>query len=139
MKMLFNWEEQNEAAKEDKSDYTLLPRGNYNFEIIKIEERSIKNGSSKNVWLKIPEGERFAKRMVFDMIIDKSSNPLAVNLGFKKMKNLFEAAGIEFNADADTDMLIGREVGAEVDIEKGMNGYSDKNIIKKYKKMEVPF
>ena len=114
--------------KEAKSEYAVLPNGEYECEIVSAEETVSK---AKNDMIKLVlcvygnEGEQVR---MYDYIVSPST--------LWKLKSICRCCEIEFDGILDEQLLIGRRmrVLTKVDPERNVDGktYSERNSIAKY-------
>lgn len=125
---------------EDQQDFELLPAGEY---LVSVEDATIKEtqsgGAGINVKLYIAEGD-YQGRYLFDWInVAHPSSQKCVDIGLAQLKRLVEASGIDTSVPfTDPAVLIGKLVIAKAGIQKGKDGYEDKNNVKTYKPASQP-
>lgn len=117
-----------------ENSFELLPKGKY---VGVIEDATIEHSQKTigcrmiNFKFRIAEGQ-FENRVVFSRsVITHPTSQDAVDIGRSLVKTAFEAAGVAGSKLAD---LIGSSVfvTADIGIDKGKNGYEDKNLIRSF-------
>jgi hypothetical protein len=106
---------------------TLVPHGTYRLEIVSAEERVSKaSGDSKYVefGISILEPSEFAGQFFYQKTTTVNSNPVAKQIGDNQIAAIGNAVGLLAGEYED---LCHKSFVAMVEIEKGTNGYSDKN------------
>lgn len=113
-----------EAAPE-ADDFSPIPPGWYDAEIVDIEERDTRAGDGcyLNVRFDVT-GPTNAGRVIFEMYTMENPSPKAVRAGHAKFRQLHEACGLPHITD--TDQLVGRSCAIKVKIERNEQ-YGDKN------------
>ena len=117
--------------KDDGGDYELLPDGEYEFMVEKVEEKETKAGTGTylNCTYSIV-GEKYKNRKVFDLMNINNPNEVAERIGRGRLHKLAEACDcVDME---DSDMLIDRVFKGMVGVEKGTGGYKDKNVVSKF-------
>ena len=115
---------------EPGDDYSTIPPGIYDAEVVKAEEKQTQagNGSYINLQVRIL-GPTHANRVVFDTFTRNNPNAEAVRIGYEQLAKCCKAIGRPvLNQLAD---LVGGRCQIRVGIEKS-DGYDDRNCIKSY-------
>ena len=126
-------------AEPVKSEYDLLPRDWYLCKVDKAEVCESKSNPD-NKYLKLElviVGADYTGRRVWKNINFQNANKTAQDIGAAELKALISACG--FSAPPrDTDMFIGNTVYARIVVEKGKDGYADKNTASDFKPVGTP-
>lgn len=97
-------------------EYTVLPVGSYDVQIVKIESKPTQTGGMYfKIQLTVVNHPQFAKRSVFDNVNFVNANPQAEAIGRNRLASIGKACGLMMLSD--TDELQGRVVQADVIIE----------------------
>jgi len=117
--------------KDDGDAFDLLPDGEYEFIVEKLELKETKAGTGEylNCTFSII-GEKFKNRKVFDLMNINNPNETAERIGRGRLHKLAQACGVQ-DMD-DSDILIDKVFKAMVGVQKGTGGYPDKNEVKKF-------
>jgi len=115
----------------DKVKSDLIPKGDYQVIINKMEEKTTqKGGKMMNVQLQITQGQ-FQNKNVFDRFNVVNSNPVAQNIGRQQLKAMLKAAGFGDGANPSIQDVINASMKspmiASIDIK------DDQQVVKKYK------
>jgi len=113
------------------ADYSPFPKGEYQLHALEAEEKdtSKKNGTYIKVKFEVVSGPHTGRLMWVNFNINNPSDA-AQRIGRQQLVAWATACG---KPDAtDTDTLLGKSFLANVDIQKGSDGYEDSNTIKSY-------
>ena len=123
----------NGANQEAMDDFSVVPAGVYNAQIVKTEIKPTKAGTGQllKAQFKIIDG-RFKGRIIFTQYNVANPNQTAVNISMKQIKTLCDAIGIvNFN---DTNELHGKPMSIKVSVSPANPPYGESNEIKFYDK-----
>jgi len=122
----------NGANEEAMDDYSVIPAGVYNSQIVKSEivETKAKNGSLLKLQFKVIDGQ-FKGRIVFGQYNISNPNPQAVEISRKQIKTLCDAVG-KPNGFQDTNEIHNIPLEIKVGIKPANGPYPDQNEIKYY-------
>jgi len=125
----------NSEDHEPMTDFTPIPNGWYQFEIVKSEIKltKAKTGKRMNLQAKVVEAEekKHEGRLVFIGLNLENPNATAVEISLRELRSLCDA--VDVPALEDTVELHDIPFWGLVSIETS-EGYPDKNVIKKYAK-----
>tara|TARA_R110002051_G_C8617371_1_gene482772 strand:+ start:243 stop:692 length:450 start_codon:yes stop_codon:yes gene_type:complete len=114
--------------KEVKSEYALLPNGEYECEVVSAEETVSKAGNDMIKLVLCLYGNNAEQVRVYDYIV----NPNGIN----KLKSICRCCDIAFDGILDEQLLVGKRmtVLAKIDPERTVEGktYTERNSIDKY-------
>lgn len=114
-----------------ESSFDPIPPGVYNVVVAESEETSTKTFDKRlKMTLTVTDGD-FAGRKIFDSMM-LTGNEKAVQIGRGRIKSLLKCGGKSLDIKGPAD-LIGIEVAASVKIQKGTDGYDDRNSISSFK------
>jgi hypothetical protein len=117
-------------AAADMEKGTPVPEGTYNLRIDKAEIKKAEGADKSpyiNLMLTITDDGEYLGRKVFDICTLKKG------ADFKLRQLLTDGLGwADDQPLEDTDQLQGEEVVAAITIEKGRQGYEDRNKVQKY-------
>jgi Protein of unknown function (DUF669) len=118
----------NADQEEGTKPRSLIPRGTYTAEAVKVDLKTTKNGRGQIVnldWL-ITEGEH-AERHVFQSCLVRHDSAQAQAFGRAKLKDVCTAVGATGEI-TDLDILLNKPVAIVVGIETDKSGnYGDRN------------
>tara|TARA_Y100000593_G_scaffold93049_1_gene186532 strand:+ start:1793 stop:2269 length:477 start_codon:yes stop_codon:yes gene_type:complete len=116
-----------EVVPQEPMSFELLPRGEYTLRATDAEERPTKNnGELIAVTFEVADGSHQGRKIWFQFNT-KNASEQAERIGHQQLVAWATACG-KPEAD-DTDDLLERPFQANIVIEKGTNGYADKNKI----------
>ena len=116
-----------EVAPQEPMSFELLPKGEYTLRATDAEERPTKNnGELIAVTFEVASGS-YEGRKIWFQFNTKNASEAAERIGHQQLVAWATACG-KPEAD-DTDDLLERPFQANIVIEKGTNGYADKNKI----------
>ena len=121
----------NTANQEEMDDFSVIPVGNYNVQIVKSELKPTKSGDGKrlNFQFKVLDG-KFKGRIIFTGLNVVNPNPQAVEISMKELTSICKACGkaeIEDSAELHNVPLT-----VSVKIKPAEGNYSEQNQITKY-------
>lgn len=121
-----------------KKKYEPLVPGQYSVTLQRVAEKSTKagNGAYLDASFEVAEGENKG-RLIFEKFMIDHPNPKVVEIGRQRLDKFLKAAGAPnglegLNQDTSEDTIgkfANNIVLANVAIEEGTNGYSDRNKI----------
>jgi len=117
--------------EKDGDGFELLPTGEYDFIVEKVEEKETKAGTGTylNCTYSIV-GEKYENRKVFDLININNPSEVAERIGRGRLHKLALACGCVDMEDSDD--LIDKVFTGIVAVKKGTGGYEDKNVVSKF-------
>ena len=121
----------NTANQEEMDDFTVIPPGEYNVQVVKTEIKDTKSGDGKrlNLQFKVLDGD-FKGRIVFTGLNIVNQNQQAVEISMKELTSICKACGKAEIQDSDELKNIPLTVMVKV---KPANGnYAEQNQITKY-------
>lgn len=121
----------NTANQEEMDDFTVIPVGDYNVQIIKSDLKDTKAGDGKrlNIQFKVLDGE-FKGRIVFAGLNVVNPNPTAVEISMKELTSICKACGKDQIQDSGELHNIPLTVSVKI---KAANGnFPEQNQISKY-------
>lgn len=109
--------------------YEPIPPGEYYLKALDAEEKATKDGTGSyiNVKFEVAKGD-YAGRLLWQIFNINNKSEKAQKIGRQQLVAWATACG-KPDAD-DTDKLLDKVFRAEVEIQKGQNGYSDSNRVK---------
>jgi len=114
--------------KEIKSEYSVLPHGQYESEIVEASEAVSKAGNDMIKLVLCVYGNDGEQVRVYDYIVNPN--------GIKKLKSICRYCDIAFDGILDEQLLVGKRMLVEtrVDPQRTVDGktYSERNSIVKY-------
>ena len=128
----------NTAGKEDMDDFSVLPAGKYNVQIVKsdIVENSKKTGNLLKLQFKVIDG-KFKARIVFGQYnLTNSTSPQAVAISEKQINTLIKAIGKE--GIGETSEMHGIPLCIKLKVKPASGPYAESNDITFYAKYEGP-
>ncbi len=116
-----------EVAPQEPMSFELMPKGEYTLSATDAEERPTSSGGEMiSVTFEVADGSHQGRKIWFQFNT-KNASEQAERIGHQQLVAWATACG---RPDADdTDELLDRPFQANVVIEKGTNGYADKNKI----------
>lgn len=126
-----NFNAQKAAEELPPSQFDLIPNGDYEFQIEAEEVKQTKSGDPMLTLTCVITGDKFNGRKVWKTILLDHSNPQAKEIGQRALTDLCLAVGKPHLGD--TCELVGCRFLGKVGVEKGRDGYDDKNTIKAFK------
>ncbi len=125
----------NSEEHEPMTNFTPIPEGWYKLEIVKSEVVATKAGTGKrlNMQAKVVDDEKYEGRIIFIGLNIQNPSKMAVEISMRELRSLCDAVelpSVEDSVDLHDIPFMGKAV-----IEKS-EGYADKNVIKKYAKLE---
>lgn len=134
----------NAANEEAMDDFSVVPAGNYNVQMIKSEivptkakaEGRASVGSLLKVQFKIIDGD-YKGRIVFGQYNLENENQQAVTISRKQMKTLCDAIGKPEGVEDSVDMH-NIPLNIKLGITPAQGNYAESNDIKFYSKYEGP-
>lgn len=136
-----NWEDDTEDKAEPESgdnEFRLIDNGEYEVEIVTVEERFSKNPDSKAgemivITFKVTEGA-FFKRLIWRYLCVNHEAGRTRQIAKNELKTIYNAAGVD--SDADTNELVGRKLRAEITKQPATDKFGASNSISNYEKIE---
>jgi len=127
-----------DVSSVEVKSYDLMEKGIYPAMFIQGELKTSKAGNDYvNLRVKIIDG-KYKDRQIFYMINHKNSNPEAVSIAMKSLKELLMAIGTtKFSFLNESDLfaeIMNKPLNIKVDIQQGNLNFADKNIIKGFSK-----
>jgi|GEM_PF-4863327 len=131
------------SVQESRGSFELLPKGDYALRAIEIKLENCKptakdpQGKYIDVQFEITEGP-YEGRRVFQMFNIVNKNPEAVNIALSDIKQWIGATGEAAEGELTIKRIFdleGRQCVGTLGVQKGKNGYEDKNVIKVFKVM----
>ena len=118
-------------GQEEMDDYSVIPQGDYNAQIVKSEIKPTKNGDGKrlNFQFKILDG-KFKGRIIFVGLNIENPNPIAVEISMKELTSICKSVGLEDIEDSTE--LHGQPLQIKVAVKPPQGNYPEQNVIKKY-------
>lgn len=128
----------NGTNQEAMDDYSVIPAGVYNAQIVKSEIVSTrdKKGTLLKLQYKVIDGE-FKGRIVFGQYNLKNENQQAVEISRKQIKTICDAVG-KPDGFSDTNEIHGIPIQIKVGIRPAQGNYAEQNEIKYYDKYKGP-
>lgn len=118
------------------ADDDLLPKGEYQLESINAELKQTKAGDGQYIAIEFAVvAGKYRGWKIYDNINVRNPNPMAVEIGQKKLKKLLKASGSNNFVVRSIRDVIGLRVVGNIDIRKD-GGYGDSNIIKFYSSLQ---
>lgn len=113
-------------------EYELMPVGNYSFIVEEVERKDAASGlgSYLKVTCAVTNNEAYEGRKVWCNFNIHHQNKKAESIGRAQLKQLLVATGMD--GSEDEEALVGKEFIGKLGVQKGTNGYSDSNVIKKF-------
>jgi len=121
----------NTANEEEMDDFSVVPIGDYNVQIVKSEMKDTKAGDGKrlNFQFKILDGE-YKGRILFAGLNLVNSNPQAVEISRKELTSITKAC--DKTSIQDSGELHNIPLTVSVKIKPANGNYSEQNQITKY-------
>ena len=119
------------ANQDEMEDFTVIPVGQYNAQIVKSEIKDTKSGDGKrlNLQFKIIDGD-CKGRIIFNGLNIANPNPVAVEISLKELTSICKACGK--NEIEDSAELHGIPLTIHVKIKAAQGNYAEQNTISKY-------
>lgn len=119
------------SGQEEMDDFTVIPLGVYNAQIVKSEIKDTKAGDGKrlNLQFKIIDGD-FKGRIIFTGLNVANPNPTAVEISLKELTSICKACGK--NEIEDSGELHGIPLTIHVKVKSAQGNYPEQNQISKY-------
>lgn len=129
--MSFDFEYDEELAKESGKSFDPIPDGDYKLRIVDCQDKPTKNGAGKMLEFRLTvHGPSHVGRVIFERVIYKHTSKEAEKIGRAKINEIMAATGVQrFRKPED---VIGKAVIGKVRTEPGSNGYEPRNKIVKY-------
>ena len=126
-----------DGVEETKTEFELLPEGQYVTTVTNTELKANKSGTGKylKVTLKIV-GQKYKNRVLFQNFTTEHDNTVAESIGRGQLKNLIQSAGLDPTKFTETEDLHGCSVIANVSTKHDPN-YGEQNVIKSFKKIDL--
>lgn len=128
----------NGAGQEAMDDFSVVPAGTYNAQIVKSEvvQTKKKDGTLLKVQFKIIDGN-LKGRIVFGQYNLTNPNTQAVEISRKQMKTLCDAIG-KPDGVKDSNEMHNIPLQLKLSVKPAKDGYAEQNEIKFYSKYEGP-
>jgi hypothetical protein len=110
-------------------EFALIPNGKYRATITSAEKLQSK-ANSQNHYLELVIEIDSQSSRIWDRLNLWNKNVNAVNASVSRLNQIASALGLQ--RVGDSDEILHKQIGVEVGIDKGNNGYADKNNITKY-------
>lgn len=125
----------NGANAEAMEDYSVVPAGKYNAQIVKtdIVDTKAKTGKLLKAQFKIIDG-KFKGRIIFGQYNIQNPNQQAVDISMRQIKTMCDAIGIE--GFGDTNDLHNKPMNIKVSVKPAQGQYGESNDIQYYDKYE---
>lgn len=111
-------------------DFSPMPKGEYTIKCVEAESKDTKSGGQMIAATFEVVGDQFDGRKIWNNFNIHNSSEVAQKIGREQVASWARACG-KPNATS-VDELLERKFKASVDIEKGKDGYADKNRIVGY-------
>lgn len=114
----------------ERKQFDLLPDGDYTLEVEKAEIKEGAKGDYFNLTLIVADGEFEGRRLWHILSTAETALGMMMDflIGMGYTEEELREAG---DMDVTLETFIGQDIQARVGTQKGTNGYSDKNVIKK--------
>ena len=118
--MTFNYD----PDKAEEKNFICLPNGDYEIEIVNVEQKVSKAGNDMLELTINAYDEEGKKVQIFDYIVNPS--------GLWKLKKICDASSIEFTGEIEEQNLVGISMMAKVTVRKATDKYPERNQIADY-------
>ena len=121
----------------EAANYDPIPKGDYTLKVSGVEIKATKAGDGQYINAEFSVlGPKFQGRKLFERFNIINGNAQAVQIGYRKLKELLTASGMTQEQIArfnDTDQLLGLTFNARVSVREDESGkYDPQNEIKRY-------